>query len=115
MCGVCAGVCGYAQVCAGVCGCARVCVGVHGCAQVCASVHICMWVGVGVSGWVRYAPVCMGVCGSVRKCTGVCECVCWRNFQNISWRLESIHQRTLIHILYEFSFQNRFHKCMHHR
>ena len=26
------------------------------------------------------------------------------NFQNIFWRLESIHQRTLIRILYEFFF-----------
>ena len=28
--------------------------------------------------------------------------VCWMNFQNIFWRLDSIHQRTLIRILYEF-------------
>ena len=52
-----------------------------------------------------YARVCMGVCGSVRKCEGVCKCVCWMNFQNIFWRLDSIHQRTLIRILYEFFFQ----------
>ena len=26
----------------------------------------------------------------------------WMNFQNIFWRLESIHQRTVIPILYEF-------------
>ena len=58
-----------------------------------------MYVGV----WcVQNAQVCMGVCGILRKCAGVCECVCWMNFQNIFWKLESIHQRTLIRILYEF-------------
>ena len=52
---------------------------------------------------------CRGLCHRyqykqlvVRKCAGVCECVCWMNFQNIFWKLESIHQRTLIRILYEF-------------
>ena len=110
MCGICMGVCWCVWVCAGVLGCARVCsgvlrcagvcVGVHGCAQVQAKVHTCMWVWLG--GWVRYARVCMGVCGSVQKCEGVCKCVCWMNFQNIFWRLDSIHQRTLIRILYEF-------------
>ena len=34
------------------------------------------------------------------KCAGVCEYVCWMNFQNIFWRLESIHQRTLIRMRY---------------
>ena len=63
--------------------------GVHGCAQVYIHVHGCV-------------RVCMGVCGNVRKCAGVCECVCWMNFQHIFWRLESIHQRNLIRILYKF-------------
>ena len=99
---VCVGVCGCARVCSGVLRCARVCAGVHGRAQVHAKVHTCMWVWLG--GWVWYARVCMGVCGSVRKCEGVCKCVCWMNFQNIFWRLDSIHQRTLIRILYEFLF-----------
>ena len=112
MCGVCTGVCGCVLVCVGVCGCARVCSGVLGCARVCMVVHRCTqmyihvcgcnWVCAG--GWVWYARVCMGVCGSVRKCEGVCKCVCWMNFQNIFWRLGSIHQRTLIRILYEFFF-----------
>ena len=97
-------------------GCVKVCTGVHRCTQVCTCVckctymyvggwvrvHTCMWVGACVRGWVRHAQVCMGVCGSLRKCVGVCECVCWMNFQNIFWRLESIHQRTLICILYKF-------------
>ena len=76
----------------GMRGCVWVCEVVHGYAQVCPSVHTCTWVGV----------VCAGVHGCVWKCTGVRECVCWMNFQNIFWRLESIHQRTLIRILYEF-------------
>ena len=42
------------------------------------------------------------MCACVCKCTGICECVCWMNLQNIFWRLESIHQRTLICILYKF-------------
>ena len=32
----------------------------------------------------------------------VCECVWGMNSQNIYWRIESLHQRTLIRILYEF-------------
>ena len=86
-------------VCAGVRGCAQVCVGVHGCAQVCPGMRKCTYMYMGVCGceWVGVA-----VHGCVWKCAGVCECVCWMNFQNIFWRLESIHQRTLIRILYEF-------------
>ena len=103
---VCVGVCGCARVCSGVLRCAWVCEGVHGRAQVHAKVHTCMWVWLG--GWVWYARVCMGVCGSVRKCEGVCKCVCWMNFQNIFWRLDSIHQRTLIRILYEFFYNLNF-------
>ena len=55
------------------------CTGVRKWAQVCASVHRCVW-----------------------KCMGVCECVCGMNSQNIYWRIESLHQRTLIRMLYEF-------------
>ena len=31
-----------------------------------------------------------------------CAHVCGMNFQNFFWRIESLHQRTLIRILYEF-------------
>ena len=79
------------------------CAGMHGCVLGCVGVHGCEQVYMGV---LRYAQVCVGVrkCAWVCqwKCAGVCECVCWMNFQNIFWRLESIHQRTLIHIVYEF-------------
>ena len=54
--------------------------------------HSVRW---GVSGC---AWMCMGVCG----CAWVCECVCGMISQNIYWRIESLHQRTLIRILYEF-------------
>ena len=92
--------------------------GVWGCVQVCAGVCRCVWLCAGVCG---YARACMGmhkytwhaqVCAGVRKCAQVfvevsgsawvSTSVCWMNFQNIFWRLESIHQRTLIRILYEF-------------
>ena len=36
----------------------------------------------------------------------VLRCVWGMNFQNIYWRIESLHQRTLIRILYEFFSQN---------
>ena len=42
----------------------------------------------------------MGVCG----CAWVCECVCGMISQNIYWRIESLHQQTLIRILYEFLY-----------
>ena len=91
--------------------CARVYAGVHGCTRVC----VCGWVCAGMGGcaWVllgvcRCCRVCAGLCG----CEPVCGCVwvgvggcgqlCWMNFQNFFWRIESLHQRTLIHILYEF-------------
>ena len=108
---VCAGVCWCVWVCAGVLGCAQVCLGVRGCAWSCTGARKCTYMYVGVIGWVWYARVCMGVCGSVRKCEGVCKCVCWMNFQNIFWRLESIHQRTLIRILYEFLFETFASSC----
>ena len=72
-----------------MCGCALMCVGMPGCALVCAGVHEC-------------ALVYAGVRGCVQKFLGVCECVWGMNFQNIYWRIESVHQRTLIRILYEF-------------
>ena len=70
----------------GISGCLQVCVGVHGCAGGCVGVHGCgrEWVEGG----------CVGVDG--------CMNVCGMNFQNIFWRIESLHQRTLIRILYEF-------------
>ena len=101
MCGMCAGVCGCALVCAGMRRCTWLCADVHGCVQVCASVRVCA----GVDGYVW---VCAGVRRCVRVCTGVCvdmhgyTHVCGMNFQNFFWRIESLHQRTLIRILYEF-------------
>ena len=74
--------CGWVRVCAGMCVCAWVSKGVHGYAQGCA-----VWVGVH-----RCAQVCVDVC----------ECVRGMNSQIIYWRIESLHQRTLIRILYEF-------------
>ena len=76
------GISGYVW---GVRGCARVCAGVRGCEQVCLGVHGC-------------ARICVGV----HKCAQVCVHGCGMNFQNFFWRIESIHQRTLIRILYEF-------------
>ena len=58
--------------------------GVRGCARVCTGVHRCAW-------------ICMGMCGYA----WVCTCV-WDDFQNFFWRIESLHQRTLIRFLYEF-------------
>ena len=102
---VCASVRWRAHVCAGVHMCVQftyMYVGGCGCTYMYMGVCRCEWVCACVCGCVGYAQVCMGVCGSLRKCTSVCKCVCWMNFQNIFWRLESIHQRTLIRILYEF-------------
>ena len=48
---------------------------------------------------------CAQVFVEVFRSAWVSMSVCWMNFQNIFWRLESIHQRTLIRILYEFFFQ----------
>ena len=74
---------GHARVCAGVCG---------GCVQMCTYVRVCVGV------W-EYAPVCTGVCRSAWVSV---VSVCGINFQNTFWRIESLHQRTLIRILYEF-------------
>ena len=112
---------GCLRVCAGVCGCVQMCVVVRRCVWVCAGVHGYAQVYVACTGVCGYAQACMGmhkytwhaqVCAGVRKCAQVfvevsgsawvSTSVCWMNFQNIFWRLESIHQRTLIRILYEF-------------
>ena len=67
-----------------------------------ASAGICgVWMCAGVH---ECALVYAGVRGCVQKFLGVCECVWGMNFQNIYWRIESLHQRTLIRILYEFFF-----------
>ena len=74
----------------------------------------------GISGYVwgvyEFAPVFAGMhrcargCMGVRGCAGVCVdmhgCthVCGMNYQNFFLRIESLHQRTLIRILYEFLY-----------
>ena len=75
--------------------------GVRGCEGVCGGMRECARVCMGVG---RCAQVCSGVGGNAQVCTGVCGCahVCGMNFQNFFWRIESLHQRTLIRILYEF-------------
>ena len=47
---------------------------------------------------------CAWVCAGVRGCAQVCMDMhgCGMYFQNFFWRIESLHQRTLIRILYEF-------------
>ena len=99
--GVCVGGCGCAWV------CACVCAVMHGCAWVSASVHGCARVFAGVDG---YSRVYAGVCGCAQVCAGVCVDmhVCGMNFQNFFWRIESLHQRTLIRILYEFFSNNSY-------
>ena len=80
-------------------GCVQVWEGVHGCARVCAGVGGSAWVCVGVRGCAR---VCAGVRGCARVCTGVRGYGMY--FQNFFWRIESLHQRTLMRFLYEFLF-----------
>ena len=93
------GVCGYARVCAGMHRYAWVSASVHGCARVCAGVDGYAWVFVGMRGCTQVcAQVCTGVCVDMHGYTHVCG----MNFQNFFWRIESLHQRTLIRILYEF-------------
>ena len=92
MCGMCAGVCGCAWVYLGVRGCAQVCAGVLGCVRVCMGVR---WVCAGVYG-------CAQLCAGVRRFAQEYACMCGMNFQNFFRRIESLHQRTLIRILYEF-------------
>ena len=97
MCRVCRGVWGVrrcAQVWAGMHKCTRVCMGVHGCGRECIGVRGCVQVCVGVLG-------CERVCTDVRGYAWVCVCM---NFQNFFWRKESLHQRTLIPILYDFLY-----------
>ena len=90
-------------------GCARVYLDVRGCARVCTSDRRCAWVCAGVHGCS--VCVCAGVCGCAgcaQLCAGVRRfaqeyaCMCGMNFQNFFRRIESLHQRTLIRILYEF-------------
>ena len=57
--------------------------------------HINVWVCAGLR---RCVQVCTGVCVDMHGCMHVCG----MNFQNFFWRIESLHQRTLIRILYEF-------------
>ena len=56
---------------------ALVCAGMHGCARGCVGVRVCAW-------------ICMGVH------------MCGMNYENFFRRIESLHQRNLIRILYEF-------------
>ena len=85
----------------GVCGCLWMCAGVQGgargarCGCVWPGVAECAQVGTSVR---ECALVYAGVCGS----TWVSTSVCVMNSQNNYWRIESLHQRTLIRILYEF-------------
>ena len=77
------------------------CAGMHENAQVCAGVDGYAWVFVGMRGCTQVcAQVCAGVCVDMHGCTHVCG----MNFQNFFWRIESLHQRTLIRILYEFFY-----------
>ena len=89
-----AGISGY------VWGCG-LCASVWGCARVCRGVRECAWVWAGMH---RYARVWEGVHGCVQVCMDMhgCAQVCGMNFQNFFWRIESLHKRTLIRILYEF-------------
>ena len=83
-------------------GCARMCAGVCWCAQVCAGLRRCTSIFVGVRR-------CVGMCGYARVCEGVYRCarVCMGVHMGVGsiFRIssgESLHQRTLICILYEF-------------
>ena len=68
------------------CGCGRVCVGVRRCVFVFPSVRWCAWVWVWAEGGGGHGDVHV-----------------WgMNFKNFFWRIESLNQRTLIRILYEF-------------
>ena len=76
----------------------------------CGGVHECVWVCTGVHECGGYAQVCSGVGGSARVCAGVhgyarvCASV-WDEFSEFLLE-NSLHQRTLIHILYEFFIFN---------
>ena len=81
--------------------------GVHGSAgYVCVCVRGYARVCVGIHRGAQCGQVCIGVHWSVQVCVKVCRClpvcVCGMNSQNIYSRIESLHQRTLIRILYEF-------------
>ena len=60
--------------------------------------------GASGAGVCRVVQVCAGVRRCAQACMGVARCahVCRMNFQNFFQRIESLHQRTLIRILYEF-------------
>ena len=111
---VCLGVRKCVQVCAGVPGCAQVCTSVRGCIRVCVGMHRCT---VGGCGCERE---CAGVHGCEQLCTGVRRfarryaCMGGMNFQNFFWRIESLHQRTLIRILYEFFIVSSDIDVIHH-
>ena len=89
---------GCVRVCLGVRGCTWVCAGVHKCAQVCSVVCGCAWVCAGVHGCAGCAQLCAGVHRFAQEYAYMCG----MNFQNFFRRIESLHQRTLIRILYEF-------------
>ena len=57
-----------------------------------------------ISGYVWGVRECVWVCESVRGGARVCVDMhgCGMYFQNFLWRIESLHQRTLIRFLYEF-------------
>ena len=61
------------------------------------------WYGEGVG---RFGWVFVGMGGCEQMWVGVhgCANVCGMNFQNFFQRIESLHQRTLIHILYKFFY-----------
>ena len=82
-------------------GCMWVCVGVLGCRQQRVYVDVRGYTRVcaGVRSVDRCVQVCAGVCKSALVSASVC--VGWI-LRNIYWRIESLHQRTLIRILYEF-------------
>ena len=77
--------------------CARVCTGV--CERRHALVCGCGWV-----------DVCG--CGRVWVGVGGCGQLCRMNFQNFFYRIESLHQRTLIRILYEFFINDLLQYCI---
>ena len=90
-------VCGGGWVGSGVRGCAQVCAGVSGCSQVCVCVFADVW-GRRCTGVHGFGSGWKGGCAGVHGCVHMCR----MNFQNFFRRIESLHQRTLIRILYEF-------------
>ena len=101
--GVCVGVCGCGRVFAGVGRCSQVCVGVCRCGGVRGCAGVCMGVGGSAQVWAGVQG-CARLCMGVRRFARRYACVGGMNFQNFFWRIESLHQRTLKRILYEFFF-----------